>query len=392
MVYADLRSTCSYNSTYSQSLFGKNLRSWFNALISCTTNMKKNVALCIGTRFNESSILWYIIENPFPTLTEIARRKGYLTNTSQTKKYLEKLVKENIICRAHWWETLVYFVPEFVDHSKWKIMNFLRIKENSFSKLNQIKYTPEIQELASYYGIDDFTAIPKKVFSMKPMGYRLGLKKGKDPAIQIILKYIKIIFLETHIRIIEHNNSKRNPSKFHSSKKHLRETRLFNHYLKLKEFLESYSCNDIHYDNNYLQNLANDLDLEYRVLKKFSSDITHNAKHSSFNVRAMIEEKMGRKGEFSLKHRLKMDTITKIIKKFKHRGSTDLEFLSRYRMIEDATTYLNTNDIDISWLSYVDDARDELNRTRIIHDKKSEIEKEKVQKRVTRVFPKMRIF
>ncbi len=353
--------------------------------------MKKNVALRIDTRFNESRILWHVVENPFSTLTEIARRKGYLTNTGQTKKCLEKLVKENIICRAHWWKTPVYFVPEFVEHSKRKSMNFLMIKENIFSKLNQIKYHPEIQELASFYGIDDFTAIPKKVFSMEPMGYQLGLKKGKDPAIQIILKYLKIIFRETHIRIIEHNNSKRNP-KFHSSKKHLRETRLFNHYLKLKEFLNSYSCKDIHYDHNSLQNLADDLDLEYRVLKKFTSEITHNARHSSFNVRAMIEEKMGYKGDFSLKNKLKMDTATKIIKKFKNRGSTDLEFLSRYRMIEDAATYLNTNDTDISWLSYVDDARDELNRVRIPYDKESEIEKEKVQERIKRVFPEMQIY
>ena len=85
--------------------------------------MKKNVTLRIEARLNETGILWHVVENPFSTLTEIARRKGYLTNTSQTKKYLEKLVKENIICRAHWWETPVYFVPEFVEHSKWKDMN-----------------------------------------------------------------------------------------------------------------------------------------------------------------------------------------------------------------------------------------------------------------------------
>jgi len=195
----------------------------------------------------------------------------------------------------------------------------------------------------------------------------------------------------THIRIIENNHSKKNYIKrFHPQRRQLRESRLFDLLVELKELLEN-SDKNTDYDYSTLMNKADEIDRKYRAIKKFYSNLTHNGRHSSYNVDAMIADKMGYKAEFASKYGLEIDTLTKIIKKFQDkRGKPDLDLLYRYRNAEDATNFLNATDVDISWLDYVDDARDDLTLFRYTDDEKSKTQKDKVQKRIKRVFPEMR--
>jgi len=359
--------------------------------------MKKNVSLRKDTRLNETKIIWHVIEHPFSTLTEIARRDGYLKNTAQTKNDLARLVKETIVCKAHWWEQTVYFVPGLIDCTIMVTASYLRLKEIVFSKLNQMDFEiPEIKEFMRYYGIKDFTAIPKKVFSKSPIGNEPGLQDYKEPIFQIVLKYLKKIFVETNIRIIENNRAEKNQINELrcSSKRQFRESRLFGLFVELNAFLEKYSFDkQTGFDHLVLIKKSYDLDLDYRAVKKFYSDLTHNAPHSSYFVRIMTIEKMGFKGEFASNNEITLDVVTKIIKKFQGRiGKPNWDLLYRYRMVEDATGPLNSYSGDISWLSHIVDARDDLSLSRFTDDEESIIKKAKVQKRIRRVFPEMQIY
>ena len=88
-----------------------------------------------------------------------------------------------------------------------------------------------------------------------------------------------------------------------------------------------------------------------------------------------------------------MSAMTKTIKKFQDdKGKPNWDLLYRYRMVEDASGPLNDYTEDISWLLYVDDARDDLNLTRYADNIEATSKKEEVQKRIKRVFPEMQIF
>ena len=359
--------------------------------------MKKNISSHTVARPKGTNIVWYLIEHPLSTLTEIAKRDGYLKNTNQTKNELARYVKENIICKVHWWEKTVYFVPETIDCTIMVTVNYLRIKEIVFSKLNQMDFEiPEIKEFMKYYGIKDFTAIPKMAFSKRPIGYEPDLENCREATYQIVLKCLKIIFLKTHLRIIENNHAEKNHINEIrcSSKRQFRESRLFDLFVDLKTFFEKYSFDQpTDFDHQVLIEKAHELDLDYQAAKKFYSDLTHNARHSSYFVSAMTADKMGNKGEFAANNGITMAAMTKTIKKFQNdKGKPDWDLLYRYRIVEDATDPLNTNCDDISWLSYVVEGRDDLNLTRLGDGRESKIKKENVQKRIKRVFPEMQIY
>jgi len=362
--------------------------------------MPKNIAmqtLRIDTRLNETEILWYVIEHPLSTSTEIARRDGYLKNTNQTQNYLNRLVKENIVCKVHWWEKMVYFVPGLIDCTIMVTGNYLRIKEIVFSKLNQIDFEiPKIKEFMKYYGIKDFTAIPKNAFSKRSIGNEPGLQDCKEPIFQIVLKHLKKIFLETAIRIIENNRAEKNHINELrcSSKRQFRESHLFGLFVELNTFLEKYPFDkQTVFDHLVLMKKSHELDLDYQAAKKFYSDLTRNTPHSSYFVRIMTIEKMGFKGEFASNNGITLDAVTKKIKKFQDSiGKPNWDLLNRYRVVEDATDPLNSYSDDISWLSHVVDARDDLTLSRYTYDEKSKTKKDKVQKRIRCVFPEMQIY
>lgn len=358
--------------------------------------MKKNISSHTVARPKGTDIVWYLIEHPLSTLTEIAKRDGYLKNTDQTKNKLVRYVKENIICKVHWWEKTVYFVPETTDCTIMVTVNYLRIKEIVFSKLNQMDFEiPEIKEFMKYYGIKDFTAISKKIFCKRPLVKNSGIVDYKVTIDQCIVKYLKIIFLQTHIRIIENNRAGQNHVNEIrcSSKKQFRESYLYRLFVELKTFLEKYFDKEADFDHQVLIEIARELDLDYQAARKFYSDLTHNALHSSFHTSAITADKMGCKKEFASNNDIKMSAMTKTIKKFQNnKGKPDWDLLYRYRRIEDASGPLNGYTEDISWLSYVDDARNDLNLTRFKNDEEFKIKKDKVHKRIKRVFPEMQIY
>ena len=328
--------------------------------------------------------------NPFATVTEIAKRHGYLKNTRQTQNILDRLVDSNLVHRAHWWEKTVYFLDKSIPCELLNTSNYLRIKELVFSKLNQLESEiSQLEELKGYYKISDFTAIPKKKFCKLPLPYPLGLN-DKNKIGQITLKYIQRIFLETHIRILEDNFAEQNNINELrcGSKKQFREARLFYLFSSLKIFLDKNWNSTSRQTDQELTDIVYGLDLDYKAAQMFHSNLSKRTRHSGYNVKAMIADKMGYKWEFAENNQLKLSTLTKTTKKFNNKGWPDFGLMYRYRCVEDASDFLNSAADDISWYSFVAAARDEINSSRFL-DKSTQ--KQSIQ-RIKRVFPKMQIF
>lgn len=334
----------------------------------------------------------YLSNQPFSTLTEIARRNGYLTNTQQTQKFLDRLVDASKIHRVHWWEKTVYFPAKPLSPELLNTANYLRLKEYVFSKLNQTySKMPELKEFMAHYKIEDFTSIPKKTFCKKPLPYQMGLDHENKNL--IVLKYLQTIFLETHIRILENNYAEKNniDEVWCGSKRQFRESRLYGIFSNLKMFLDKNWQEKNQNTLEELKEIAQNLDSDYHATKLFLSSLSKQGRHSSFYVQAMIADKMGKKDEFAEEHGMKISTVTKMVKKFYNkRGGPDLGLMYRYRRVEDASDVLGSPTDDISWYSEVAEARDDLNSTRFL-DEKSDYTI-KVKKRITRVFPKMQIY
>jgi len=211
---------------------------------------------------------------------------------------LNYLVENKIIYSIHKWHKQVFVVAKNIPFEYLVTVNMLRLQEHVYTSLNSIDFSrPEIREFTSYYKIKDFRTIPKKTIRKRPFENILGLRKSQDPIYQMIVKYLKNLFLELNIMILENERAeKENLDKFyHKSQRQGREGQIFELLVDFKNLLDEYEIdNKTPVKHDVLLKKAKELDRRNSLLRYCYFNLAHEGPHSSVVVSSMIADKMQR--------------------------------------------------------------------------------------------------
>jgi len=315
-----------------------------------TDNFETNLSLVHKSYMKK--IRLFVRENPFPTITEIYRFLGAQMNFYTIKWLVEFMVQNKTINSVHDWHRQVFFIRENIDYKLLVTSTFLSTKETVFGYLNQMDFDKkEIKKFISYYMIKDFTSIPKKRIRKSPLANEDGLRDGEDPIYQIVLKYLKILFFEFNIGILEAQIAKQeNLDEFFSeSKRRGREGQTFEILVELQGFLQRYGLEkQLRFEQHVFLKKALDLDYNYQIYRNCYFNFVRRGISSSVYTKKMTTFYMEENSEESP---IKDKTIKRISKFVNSRGEPDIRALNETRRIENANDNLCSYD-DIGELAH----------------------------------------
>ena len=309
------------------------------------------------------------MEHPFSTITEIYRFLGAQMNFYTIKWLVESMVQNKAIISVHDWHRQVFFIREEIDYKLLVKATFLSTKETVFGYLNQMDFDKkEIKKFISYYRIKDFTSIPKKRIRKSPLANEDGLRDGEDPIYQIVLKYLKILFFEFNIGILEAQIAKKeNLDEFYSeSKRRGREGQTFEILVELQGFLQRYGLRKkLRVEKHEFLKKALELDYNYQIYRNCYFNLVRRGISSSAYVKKMTAFYMEDNLEESS---IQDNTFTRIFKFVKSSGEPDIRALNETRRIENANDNLSSYD-DIGDLAYSWNYRKLIDLARLKDDK-----------------------
>ncbi len=261
-------------------------------------NFSYKSRLCTSQTKELIKLLFFLMEYPFASITEISYYSGSQKNINTIRKMLNFLVKNNLVYSVHKWHKEVFVVAKNISPEYLVTVNMLRLQEHIFTSLNSLDFTrPEIREFASYYKIQNFRAIPKKTIRRRPLENMLGLKKSQDPICQMIVKFLKNLFLELNIMILENERAeKEDLDKFYrKSQRQRREGQIYELLVDFKNFLDEYGIdNKTQVEHDVLLKKAQELDRKNSLLHYCYFNLAHEGPNSSVLVSSMIADKMQR--------------------------------------------------------------------------------------------------
>jgi len=243
-------------------------------------------------------LLFFLLEHPFSSITEISYYPGFQKNINTVKKMLNFLVKNNLVYAVHKWHKLVFVVAKNIPPEYLVTVNMLGLQEHIFTSLNSLDFTrPEIRKFISYYNIKNFRTIPKNTIRRRPIENIPGLKKSQDPIYQMIVKCLKNLFLELNIMILENERAeKEDLDKFYrKSQRQRREDQIYELLVDFKNFLDEYGIdNKTQVEHDVILKKAQGLDEKNSLLRYCYFNLAHEGPHSLIVVSSMIADKMQR--------------------------------------------------------------------------------------------------
>lgn len=333
---------------------------------------------------NKIKIVLFLYDHQFSSLKQICSYDGN-KNYNITKNYVNYLLENNIICKVPFWHGIAYYVNIDGDKAFQTLVNYHTTKYHVSLKVNKTaKQYPQLKEKFTERGVKDFNKITRTNIPTKSFGVY-----GLNVSCTTVVKYLNLIILATRIFILEEAYS----MKYKSDNMQIvkRQARICEMWLDLESFLDSYFGKSLIEAEFMAMVKSSQLENELKLYKDYFSHITHSKTSFSEYVNALRQIKMGYKYQYAQSNGLSMPTVSKILAKFTDKsGRINLRYLIDMRRIENASLP-SFHDKDIEDLWYMEFFSDELNRTRLADDKKSQIEKENIRKIVKQTFPDMQI-
>ena len=337
--------------------------------------MNKNFSyqprLCTSQTKQLINLLFFLMGHPFSSTTEISYYPGFQKNINTVKKMLNFLVKNNLVYAVHKWHKLVFVVAKNILPEYLVTVNMLILQEHIFTSLNSLDFTRlEIREFISNYKIQDFRAIPKKTIRRRPLENIPGLEKSQDPIYQMIVKYLKNLFLELNTMILENERAeKEDLDKFYrESQRQRREGQIYELLVDFKNFLDEYGINNkTQVKHVVLLKKAKELDRRNSLLRYCYFNLAHEGPHSSVVVSSMIADKMQR--PFDMKPFGIQSIVAKKNPLFADKnGDPNIGALMEVRRIQNADDSLSCYYDDIGDLSWATTCRKLSDRAKYFED------------------------
>jgi len=334
-------------------------------------NFSYQTRLCTSQTKELIKLLFFLMAHPFSSITIISYYSGSQKNINTIRKMMNFLVKNNLVYSVHKWHKQVFVVAKNIPPEYLVTVNMLRLLEHVFTSLNSLDFTrPEIREFVSYYKIQDFRAIPKKTIRRRPHENIPGLKKSQDPIYQMILKYLKNLFLELNIMILENERAeKEDLDKFYrKSQRQRRERQIYELLADFKNFLDEYGIdNKTQVEHDVLLKKAQGLDEKNSLLRYCYFNLAHEGPHSSVVVSLMIADKMQRPFDMT------PFGIQSIVAKknpifLDKNGDPNIGALMEVRQIQNADDSLSCNYYDIGDLAWAINFRKLTDKVKFFND------------------------
>ncbi|GEM_PF-3458472 len=350
--------------------------------------MTKNITLKVierkDSRKNLIIIILFLYGSQFSSIWRICRYMGN-KNYDTIKHYIQYLLENKIIYKVKDGKVDLYYINVRDDPLLKTRVNYRLTKHKVSLKLNKImQNNPQLKEIFSMNGVENFTNITKSNIPKHPF----KIFELEDLKIQIIVKYLNLIFLATKVLIAEEKIVNYEKSMLQIVK---REARICEMWIELKSFLDKELGRTDPGDFVVCMAKINEINQEYKFYHDY---FDHQARFkTSFSeyIKAIYQILLGRKKEFSDDSGLSMYSLSKIKKRFTDNyGRIDFSYLSNMRRIECANIpkFIENDIIDLCNLDWFSE---ELNQMRWEFDEKSRIEQEKNQKIIKQIYPQMQI-
>jgi len=336
------------------------------------------------SRENLIRIVLFLYDHQLSSIIEICRYNGN-KNYKITKRYVLYLLENKIIYKVPFWQGERFYVKVDGNQTLKARVNYHTTKHRISLRLNDMMDCyPQLKEIFSKNGIDDFTKITKSSIPKKPFDVT-----GLDAGCMTVVKYLHLIILATRILILEEKRLKETKSNNLQLVK--RQTRIWEMWLDLELFLDKYFEKTSDEAEFMTINILTKLENELKLYKNYFAHFSHSNATFSEYVKALRQIKLGYKKEYAQSKGLSMSSASKILGKFTDKsGRIILRHLIDMRRIENSSLP-RFHDKDIEELWYFEFFSDELNLTRFAYDEKSQMEKEKTRKMIKLICPDMEI-
>ncbi len=348
--------------------------------------MLKNITLEIiqrkDSRKNLIIIILFLYGNQFSSIWRICHYMGN-KNYDTIKYYVQYLLENKIIYKVKDGKVDLYYINVGDDPLIKTRVNYRLTKHKVSLKLNKItQNNPQLKEIFSMNGVEDFTNITKSNLPKKPFEI-IGLD---DLSSKVIVMSLNLIFLATKVLIAEKKQAKKDKLIIQIVK---REGRICDMWLGLESFLDKELSSTDPGDFVVCMAKINDINQEYKFYHDYFDHQARFKTSFSVYIKTIHQILLGKKKEYSEISGLSMHSLSKIKKRFTDRyGRIDFSYLSNMRRIENASnTKSKENDPIDLW--FMNEFLDRLNQMGWANDEQSKKEKENFRKNITLIFSQM---